>query len=115
MIKLQARILWFILFSLPVVLFAKHAKDPGEFYQITVYHFANAEQQTVIEQYLKSAYLPALHRQQVKNVGVFTVLANDTSADKRLYVIIPLKSLQQVIELKTKLANDKEYQGNGKT
>src|SRR5690349_13642409 len=98
--KFSAKALFFILFSVPIFLFAKDLKEPGEFYQITVYHFANAEQQTLIDQYLQSAYLPALHRQQVKNVGVFTAIANDTAADKRLYVIMPLKSLQQVIELK---------------
>lgn len=112
--KLLVKISVFALLSLPLFSIALPAKKTGEFYQITVYHFASADQQTVIEQYLKDAYLPALHKQQIKNIGVFIPIANDTSADKRLYVIVPIKSLQQVLDIKANLASDNDYKTAGK-
>jgi len=112
--KTYAKILFLFFLGLPVLLFANPAKKTGEFYQITVYHFATAEQQNAIEQYLKAAYLPALHRLQIQHIGTFTAIANDTVTDKRLYVIIPLKSLQQLTELPGLLAKDNDYQANGK-
>jgi len=38
------------------------AKTEREFYQLTVYHFANALQENVIDIYLQKALLPALHK-----------------------------------------------------
>ncbi|MEP7145086.1 MAG: NIPSNAP family protein [Ferruginibacter sp.] len=112
--NMPAKILFLVFFNIPFLLFAKPEKKTGEFYQVTVYHFSGAEQQKLIEQYLQDAYLPALHRQQIKNVGVFTAIANDTVTDKRLYLIMPLKSLQEAAELPGLLAKDKEYQATGK-
>lgn len=109
-----SKILFLFLLSIPIFAFAEQDKKPGEFYQITVYHFSTAEQQQLIEQYLKDAYVPALHRQKIKNVGVFTLIANDTAKDKRIYVIIPLKSLQQFSEITTRLISDNDFQSNGK-
>lgn len=113
--KSFAKFLLLSIFSFPFFSSASSPTKDGEFYQITIYHFANSTQQNTIEQYLKDAYLPALQRQQIKSIGVFTNIANDTSADKRLYVIFPIKSLQQITELSSKLANDISYQLNGKS
>ena len=99
---------------IPYFSFAQPEKKGGEYYQVTVYHFSSPEQQQTIDQYLRDAYLPSLHKQQIKIVGVFTPLANDTATDKRLYVIIPLRTLQQVLEIKNRLVSDKDYQDKGK-
>lgn len=115
MINTIAKFFLLFIFSAPVFLLATPPKKGGEFYQVTVYHFSTIDQQQVIEQYLKDAYVPALHRQQIKNIGVFTLIANDTATDKCLYVIVPLKSLKQVTELVSKLASDNEYMTSGKT
>jgi len=102
-----------LLLTLPLFSSAQKNKA-GEFYQITLYHFSNADQQKIIDGYLKDAYLPALHRQQIKSVGVFTPISNDTAADKSLYVLFPVKSLQEVADLNTRLDKDNEYLTNGK-
>lgn len=107
-------ILCCLLSAMPFFSFAQPAKKGGEFYQVTVYHFSNKEQQETIDQYLRDAYLPALHKQQIKSIGVFTPLANDTATDKRLYVLVPVRSLQQVLDIKNKLSSDNEYQDKGK-
>ena len=102
---LRLALLLFILFVSPVLAFTQATNQQGEFYQITIYHFANSEQQALIDKYLKDAYLPALHRQQIKQVGVFTAMSNDTAADKRLYVIVPLKSTCLIMNERSILNN----------
>ena len=83
------------------------------YYQLTVYHFTTDAQEQVLDGYLQEALLPALHRQQIKQVGVFKAISNDTSAQKKLYVLIPFQSLEAVTAVPLKLQNDKEYQTKG--
>lgn len=111
--KRLARFLFLVVFTMPVFLSAQQKKS-GEFYQVRVYHFNNAEQQQVIDKYLKEAYLPALHRLRIKSVGVFTPISNDTAAFKRLYVVFPLRSLQEAEKLTTRLDKDNEYLTNAR-
>jgi hypothetical protein len=94
----------------PSYLIAGTKKDKREYYQITIYHFKNAEQKQEIDSYLENAWLPALHRLDIKNIGVFTPIANDTVIDKRVFVIIPAKSLQLLTDLPGKLLKDEAFQ-----
>jgi hypothetical protein len=80
--------------------------DNGEYYKLTVYHFKDASQEKIIDSYLQNALLPALHKMSIKNVGVFKALSNDTSADKLIYVFMPVKSLDEVNIITTKLQTD---------
>jgi hypothetical protein len=90
-----------------------HAKTPARYYyQIKVYHLATAAQQQRVEQFLQSAYLPALHRAGIKKVGVFKTMDADTS--KRIYVFIPYRSWKQVEETALALQKDKQYTTDGK-
>lgn len=85
-------------FLLLVFLFASAAQVSAkdrEYYEIRVYHFTTKDQEATIDRYLQQAFLPAMHRQGIRTVGVFKAIANDTAADKRIYVLIPYKSLQQ--------------------
>jgi hypothetical protein len=86
----------------------------NEVYEITVYHFKDSQQETTLDTYLQSAYLPALHRHQIKNVGVFKPIANDTAADKIIYVIIPFKSLNDIQQVNNVLSKDAVYTEAGK-
>ena len=83
------------------------------FYQLTVYHYSSNDQQKMLNNYLQNAYLPALHRLGIKNIGVFSALANDTSASKLLYVFVPIASLDNLVKIPENLAMDNEYQSNG--
>jgi NIPSNAP len=88
-------------------------KPSKEYYQITIYHFATAQQEKVLDNYFQNALLPALHRYGYKNIGVFKSLANDTVTDKTIYVFMPLKSIDETIKLKTKLDKDSIYSKAG--
>ena len=89
------------------------AKAEREFYQLTVYHFKDASQEKVIDNYLQNALLPALHKISIKNIGVFKNRSNDTIADKTMYVLMPVKSLEETMKISSKLNSDKNYQAVG--
>ncbi len=93
--------------AMPTDVSAKKKKP--EFYQVTVYHFTSGEQERQIDGYLKDAYLPALHRLGNSNIGVFKPLANDTAADKLIYVIIPFKKADQLFSLSDRLQKDATF------
>jgi hypothetical protein len=89
-------------------------KKPGqEFYEIKVYHFKTADQEKGLDDYLQHALLPALHKTGVSKAGVFKPLANDTAADKLVYVFIPLKSFDQLLALPARLNSDADYNTAG--
>lgn len=105
---------FFLLGILIIAASALHAqKNKRDFYQITVYHFANGNQEKILDDYLQNALVPALHRQNIAQVGVFKSLANDTTADKLLYILMPLKNLQAPIDIAVKLQTDDVYQQAG--
>jgi hypothetical protein len=83
-------------------------------YEITVYHFKDAQQEITLDTYLQTAYLPALHRKDKKYIGVFKPIANDTAADKIIYVIVPFKSLDEIQAIQKSLAKDNIYMEAGK-
>ena len=75
------------------------AQKKREYYQLTVYHYTTETQEKQLDAYLQQALLPALHRLQIKQVGVFKAIANDTAAVKKLYVLIPAKKLNILTDL----------------
>ena len=86
----------------------------NDVYEITVYHFKDAQQETALDTYLETAYLPALHRENKKYIGVFKPVANDTAADKIIYVIVPFTSFSEIQSLHQKLIKDSMYALAGK-
>lgn len=101
-----------LLFS--AALIAVAAPPKREFYEIKIYHLKNADQESRVEAFLKDAYIPAAHRAGIKNVGVFKPVATDTMAGKLIYVLTPLKSLDQILSLPKTLDKDAAYVSAGK-
>jgi len=87
------------------------AKTSKEYFQIRVYDYEDASQAETIETYLENAYLPALHRAGIKKVGVFTPI---DGSDKRIFVFIPFKTLDQYCQLSDKLEQDKVFLKDGR-
>jgi NIPSNAP len=106
---------FFLLLSLSFVITAKANtnKAKPEFYQIKIYHFKDSVQEKMMDAYLQNALLPALHKAGVNKIGVFKVIANDTAADKMLYVFITLKSPEHLLKLSQQLDADAVYQAAG--
>ena len=84
-----------------------------DFYQIQVYRLSGKAQEQSVDNYLKSSYLPALHRAGIKTVGVFKPIASDTTSGKQIIIWIPLTSLGELDKLQKCLAKDATYQTAG--
>jgi hypothetical protein len=84
-----------------------------DFYQIQVYRINGKAQEQRVDNYLKMAYLPALHRAGVKKAGVFKPIASDTTSGKQIIVWIPISSPDQLDKLLDILAKDIAYQAAG--
>ena len=82
------------------------------YYQLKIYHLKTRQQEDKLDNYLKSAYLPALHRAHITKVGVFKTLEQDTTG-KRIYVLIPYTSLSELESIDARIANDKQYLSDG--
>ena len=104
----------FGLFALPLTAMPQAKTASKGYYQVTIYNFTTTEQQNRLEDHLKTAYLPALHKQKISNIGVFKPIANDTAVNRKLYVIIPLNAFEQAATLPGKINADQQYQASGK-
>lgn len=83
-----------------------------DFYQIKIYHLKDKAQENRLDQFLKDAYLPALHRIGINKVGVFKPIIEAGAAEPAellLYVFIPFKSEKEFITLESKLSKDKIF------
>lgn len=87
-------------------------KIKPEYYRLTVYHYNNSSQEKILDNYFQHALLPALHKMNIKNIGVFKNRGNDTLTDKLMYVIMPVE-WDDVLKIPAKLNNDKDHLANG--
>ena len=94
--------------------FCLMANAQKDIYEIRVYRLKSEAQVAATDSYLKTAYLPAMHRMGIKNIGVFKPLANDTALNKQIFVIVPYSSLEAWRKSKTAILNDAAYMESGK-
>jgi len=85
-----------------------------EFYEIRVYDLKSAEQVMLTDNYLKDAWMPAMHRMGIKNIGVFKPITNDTAVLKKIIVIVPYISLDVWRKTKSNILADAVYMETGK-
>jgi hypothetical protein len=90
------------------------ASPKQEFYSIRIYQLKNKEQENRVEKFLQNALLPALHRSGIAEIGVFKPIGNDTASIRRIYVLIPLKTIEQYFRLESLLGKDAQYGVDGK-
>jgi len=109
--KLIVRLTGFILLNA----FCLMGYTQKDIYEIRLYKLKSAAQIMATDNFLKDAYLPALHRQGIKNIGVFKPIANDTTMIKQIYVIVPYSSLDAWRNSKTQLEKDNVFNSTGKS
>jgi len=102
------------LMIIPQFLCAKPKREKQEFYQLTVYHFTTVDQEKILDDYFQQALIPSLHEMGVRSVGVFKAIANDTSANKSIYVFIPVKTLNRIDEINRELVKNEKFRSAGK-
>jgi hypothetical protein len=84
-----------------------------DYYQIQVYKLTGKVQEEKVDNFLKNAYLPALHRAGIQKVGVFKPIESDTTSGKRVYIWIPFTSPDHFAKIQDVLAKDQVYQTKG--
>jgi hypothetical protein len=101
------------LFSAPAFL---NAKAPAKqmYYEIKIYRISQASQAVTIDKYLKDAFMPAMHRAGVYDIGVFKPVEADTAYGRIIYVFIPYKTVDQYFKTTIILDKDLVYQQAGK-
>ncbi|MBD1391494.1 NIPSNAP family protein [Mucilaginibacter sp. ZB1P21] len=80
------------------------------YYMLKVYHLKNSAQQQLTESYLKEFYVPKLHKLNIKNVGVFKTLDQDTT-NKRIYVLIPFDNWKKIENLDANVSDETTQAG----
>ncbi|WPP49972.1 NIPSNAP family protein [Catalinimonas niigatensis] len=85
-------------------------KNNKYFYELKVYHFADEAQQKRVDQYLKDAYVPAIHRAGIEQVGVFHTTEDESP---KTYVLVPYTSFEKIMQTEQALKKDKKYMSAG--
>lgn len=93
-----------------------YGKAPAKqmYYEIRIYRISQASQAETIDNYLKDAFIPAMHRAGVYNIGVFKPVEADTAFGKLVYVFVPYKTADQYFKTVIILDKDPLYQQAGK-
>lgn len=102
-----------LLVFIAFVLSFSASAESRDFYQIQVFRLNGKVQEEKVDNFLKNAYLPALHRAGIEKVGVFKPIESDTTSGKFVYVWMPFKSPGQFAKIQDDLAADSEYQAKG--
>lgn len=97
-----------------LICFNGHSQKTREWYELKVYKLKSVEQEKTTETFLRDAYLPALHRAGLKNIGVFKPIETDSTFGKRIYVLIVYPSLKQFSDTPTSLNTDTKFLEQGK-
>jgi len=66
-----------------------------------------------MDKFLKDAYIPALHRAGIDDVGVFKPIEDEKMKGKLIYVFIPFKSIDEFEKLNSVLHQDKRFKKIG--
>ncbi|MBT3242593.1 MAG: NIPSNAP family containing protein [Bacteroidetes bacterium] len=97
--------------------FVTSCDNPAEerdIYQIKIYSIENEQQESRIDNYLKDAFMPALHRAGISKIGVFKPVEEDDRAGNFIYVLIPFESVNQFEKLGAEINLDEEYLEDGR-
>jgi len=86
-----------------------------DFYELLVYKSKTAGQMESTDSYLKDAYIPAMHRLGIKQIGVFKPVANDTAEIKKVIVLVQYISLDVWQRTKANIMYDEVYTAEAKS
>ncbi|MEY2878858.1 MAG: hypothetical protein RLZZ15_1238 [Verrucomicrobiota bacterium] len=99
---------------------ASGAGGAREFYELRAYRLKPGATAAALDGYLAKAFIPALNRRGVKNVGVFTEIEVDKkagtavpAADSPVWVLVPHASLESFVSVSADLNADAAVQQAG--
>lgn len=82
-----------------------------EFYQLRLYRLIHGPQQKLADDYFRGALIPALNRLGITPVGVFNLTIGPETPT--VYVLMPSLSLDTLVNVEDRLAQDAEYMKAG--
>ncbi len=99
-----------LLILIAVISLNLSGQEKQEYYQLKTYTLKNEKQEKVVDNYLEKAFLPALKRHGIKNIGVFKLHPAKFVKANKIHVLIPFESLVAFENLAEILINDQEHQ-----
>lgn len=90
------------------------AEEGREYYEVRSYVLGEKGDEEAVDQYLRDALLPALERQGVGPVGVFTNSPADETGSRRIVVVIPFDNPNQMADVAQSVRSDEKYQSAAK-
>ncbi len=88
-------------------------EEKREFYELKTYTIKNEAQEKAVDAYLEKAFLPALKRMGIENIGVFKIRPGKFVIADKIFVLIPFNSLDQFEKMEASLAVDKSHLSAG--
>ena len=85
-----------------------------EYYEIKTYRLKDKSQEERVHAFLTFDFLPTAHKFGIKKIGVFTPLETDSTFGKRIVVLIPYTSLEQLSKLNDLLIAKEKYDPKAK-
>src|SRR5690349_11029655 len=85
-----------------------------EYYEIKTYVLKDKSQEERVHAFLTYDFLPTAHKFGIKKIGVFVPLETDSTFGKRIIVLIPYTSLEQLSKLNDLLVAKEEYDPKAK-
>jgi NIPSNAP len=89
--------------------FKASGRKGQQWYELRTYLFASDAQRQLTVTYLEQAYLPALNRAGIKDIGVFS----EIEGEGKMFLLIPFDSIASFTEINEKLARDATYLSAG--
>ena len=83
-----------------------------EVYELRTYELEFSRPATLLHEYFEKAFIPALNRQGIANVGVFE--EEGEALPKKIYLLIPYHTMQGFQEAGQRLLDDEVYVSNAK-
>jgi hypothetical protein len=98
-------------FNIPTSLMGNDKDKKQQWYELRTYLFASETQQQLTGAYLQQAYIPALNRAGIDNIGVFTETQPQGIA--KTWLLIPFPSIGSFADINEKLTRDTGYMTAG--
>src|SRR5438552_14801069 len=86
-------------------------KPAREIYELRLYHLRRGPKQKLFDDFYREAAIPAMNRNGISTVGVFSVMAGADSPT--MYVLLAHKSMESFVTSYDRVRSDPEYQKNG--
>ncbi|MCL6524676.1 MAG: NIPSNAP family protein [Thermoflavifilum sp.] len=79
------------------------------YYVVRVYHIPASQSMQPTLDFLQQVYVPYMHARDIGPIGVFTNIRNADTAEQRIYVLTPYRTLTQWEEYEQDLMHSKQW------